>query len=760
LTSVEKALAAIDEVEKTNRAAADILRKFIKDRAFRHRAFGLVYESREPEAARLWKKQIRAGDKVHVLPLRGAKEGPENTVIWTVKSIDAGMAAVERRKEDGASVQEFVSAGDLVAVAEWKDSVFPGLKELDRVERGGSDAPFHVVINAENVHALKLLEHVCPGRVDCIYIDPPYNKPNSKDWKYNCNYVGAEDQYKHSKWLAFMERRLRLAKRLLNPEDSVLIVTIDEVEYARLGLLLEQIFPEAKIQMISSVINPSGVARGAEFFRTDEYLYIVRLGACRPEKLQLPEDWLTARSTGKDRLYWRTVRRRGADNCREDAPNQFYPIFASLDGSRIIGAGDSLPPGERREDFKAPEGCIVIWPLKPGGKEGRWQISQATLEELRGKGYVKLTFSERHGYVPQYLARGEREKVEKGQFPVLGRDAGGAIITEDAVEETPFIPGTQWRIPSHNAREQGAGMLRRVFREKVFDYPKSLYAVHDVLRFFLAGKPDALVVDFFAGSGTTLHAVNLLNAEDGGRRRCICATNNEVSAGEADRLTEQGFRPSDPEWERLGIACGVTWPRTKCFIEGVDVKGAPLNGSYGCDTDAWSECEADMLDPDTGKKMRGTFGRKTKRALYPGMEGMTLAGGFKANAAFFELTCESPVAVRLGMDFDALAPVFWLQAGGRGPVIYRNEGGRSPVAAGENGRGWATTDFYGVLFDQDCIGEFCREAEGRPEFRTAFVVSEDDAVYADICGRLPGMDVRRLYAPYLRHFERAGEGAE
>ncbi|MCR5257107.1 MAG: hypothetical protein K6E40_02985 [Desulfovibrio sp.] len=751
MTSVEKALEA---VEKTNRAAADILRKFIKNRAF-----GLVYESREPEAARLWKKQVRAGDKVHVLPLRGAKEGPENTVIWTVKSIGAGMAALERRDEDGVAVQDVAPAGDLVAVAEWRDPLFPGLKELGRVERGGPDAPFHAVISAENYHALKLLEHVCPGRVDCIYIDPPYNKPNSKDWKYNCNYVGAEDRYKHSKWLAFMERRLRLAKRLLNPEDSVLIATIDEVEYARLGLLLEQIFPEAKIQMISSVINPSGVARGAEFFRTDEYLYVVRLGACRPEKLRLPEDWLTARSTGKDRLYWRPVRRGGSHDTRAERPNLFYPIYASLDGARIIGAGTALPSGARREDFRTPEGCIAIWPLKPNGKEGCWQISQACLEELRGKGYVKLTSGRNGACTPWYLAKGEREKVEKGQFPVLGRDAGGAIVTDEAVEEAPFIPGTQWRVFSHSAREYGAGMLRRVFKDKVFDYPKSLYAVHDVLRFFLAGKPDALVVDFFAGSGTTLHAVNLLNAQDGGRRRCICATNNEVSAGEAERLAAQGFRPSDPEWERLGIACGVTWPRTKCFIEGVDVEGSPLNGSYGCETDAWSECEADMLDPDTGKKMRGTFGRKTKRALYPGMEGMTMAGGFRANAVFFELTCESPAAVRLGLDFDALAPVFWLQAGGRGPVIYRNEGGRGP-AVGENGRSWAATDFYGVLFNQDCIGEFCREAEGSPKFRTAFVVSEDDAVYADICGRLPGVDVRRLYVPYLRHFERAGEGAE
>lgn len=106
---------------------------------------------------------------------------------------------------------------------------------------------------------------------------------------------------------------------------------------------------------------------------------------------------------------------------------------------------------------------------------------------------------------------------------------------------------------------------------KKFDFPKSLYAVHDAIRFFVANKPDALIVDFFSGSGTTLHAVNLLNAEDGGHRRCIMVTNNEVSEAEAKTLTRQGIKPGDEEWERLGIARYVTWPRTVCSIEGHDV---------------------------------------------------------------------------------------------------------------------------------------------------------------------------------------------
>ena len=161
---------------------------------------------------------------------------------------------------------------DLVVVAECDDKIFPGLVETGRVERGG-DKPFHTVINAENYHALEMLTYTHRGKVDAIYIDPPYNT-GARDWKYNNDYVEGDD-YRHSKWLAFMERRLLVARELLNPDDSVLVVTIDEKEYLRLGMLLEQTFPEAKTQMISSVINPGGSVRQGAFSRTDEYIFVL-----------------------------------------------------------------------------------------------------------------------------------------------------------------------------------------------------------------------------------------------------------------------------------------------------------------------------------------------------------------------------------------------------------------------------------------------------------------------------------------------------
>lgn len=170
-----------------------------------------------------------------------------------------------------------VAVDDVVPVAEYDQPIYAGLKETGRVERAG-DKPYQVVINGENYHALETLAFAYAGKVDCIYIDPPYNT-GARDWKYNNDYVDGSDAYRHSKWLAFMERRLKLARQLLNPNDSVLIVTIDEKEYLRLGMLLESVFNGAKIQMVTSVINPKGNRRDNEFSRCEEYLFFVLIGA-------------------------------------------------------------------------------------------------------------------------------------------------------------------------------------------------------------------------------------------------------------------------------------------------------------------------------------------------------------------------------------------------------------------------------------------------------------------------------------------------
>ena len=236
--------------------------------------FGLNFERHSPEAVELPLRPIRKGDKVRVLPERGStKKGDQR--LWQVKAIHKAKKLADLELQGTAEAEtQSVVLEDLVVVAEFRDTIYPGLVSTGKVERGG-DKPYHSVINGENYHVLKALTYTHRGRVDAIYIDPPYNT-GAKDWKYNNDYVEGDDLYRHSKWLAMMERRLLVAKELLNPADSVLIISIDEKEYLRLGLLLEQAFPEANIQMVSSVINPAGAGRLAEFSRTDEYIFFVR----------------------------------------------------------------------------------------------------------------------------------------------------------------------------------------------------------------------------------------------------------------------------------------------------------------------------------------------------------------------------------------------------------------------------------------------------------------------------------------------------
>lgn len=154
---------------------------------------------------------------------------------------------------------------ELVTVAKFGEPIYPYLEKLDQVEHAPGDPLWHIVMEAENFHALQLLAYLYPHKCDCLYLDPPYNT-GAKDWKYNNNYVDGNDQYRHSKWLSFMKHRLELAKRLLNPRDSVLIVTIDEKEYLHLGMLLEDMFPDATVQMISSVINPKAIINSSARF--------------------------------------------------------------------------------------------------------------------------------------------------------------------------------------------------------------------------------------------------------------------------------------------------------------------------------------------------------------------------------------------------------------------------------------------------------------------------------------------------------------
>lgn len=442
--------------------------------------------------------------------------------------------------------------------------------------------PWNFIIEGDNLQALYLLEKTHRGKVDCIYIDPPYNT-GARDWKYNNDYVDGNDEYRHSKWLSMMKSRLLVAKRLLNPNESVLIVTIDEKEYLHLGCLIEELFPEANIQMISSVINRKGSTRRNEFSRCVEYIFYVMIGEAYP--CDNETDMIGISAHYDEPVIWDEIRRRGSSigSLRKGRPGLFYPIFIDKNSNKVVGTGESPLYEIDRHTIKAPEGTWAAWPLRPNGEESCWQISQVRLAEQLAEGtcYLASTDEEHERAVIRYLKDGDRKKVIDGKLTVVGRDekTGRVLFSNDATKMSR--PKDVWNMKSHDAGGSGGmGLINEIFHDRRFTFPKSVYAVHDTIRFFIRNNPYAVIVDFFAGSGTTMHAVNLLNAEDGGHRKCVMVTNNEVSESESKELSEKGYHPGDEEWEEQGIAKHVTWPRTVCTINGVNVNGEPLKGNY------------------------------------------------------------------------------------------------------------------------------------------------------------------------------------
>ena len=496
--------------------------------------------------------------------------------------------------------------------------------------------PYNFIIEGDNLQVLYLLEKTHRGKVDCIYIDPPYNS-GARDWKYNNDYVDGNDAYRHSKWLSMMKVRLELAKTILNPKDSVLICTIDEKEYTHLGCLLEEIFPEANIQMISSVINVKGTARDNEFARVNEYIYCVRLGNCGVSPLPLHHEWLgNVRSSGKNKVRLAGLMRSGTGSGRNDSPGCFYPIIVSESG-KFIRVGEVLEPGIDRNTYKVEDGEVAIWPIHKDGSEGRWMYRPDGLKELIKKGYVYFGKLKDGKMGINYAPRGVQKKIESGEFIISGYNENGEAIIDDSNYVASYIPGNQWAISSHNATEYGTKLLTDILGESRFTFPKSLYAVHDVLNFFVSNKPNAIIVDFFAGSGTTLHAVNLLNAEDNGSRKCILVTNNEVSENEAAILRAKGYKPGDTEWEELGIAKSVTWARTLCSIEGKDLHGNKLSGNYGIETEEYIENNKNLIiSKDSGKEIKTKLYIKKKVQLYPLLEKINKSDGFKSNVKYFK----------------------------------------------------------------------------------------------------------------------------
>jgi len=544
-----------------------------------------------------------------------------------------------------------------------------------------------------------------------IYIDPPYNK-GSRDWKYNNDYVDATDQWRHSKWLAMMKRRITLAKRLLKP-DGILVVTIDENEVHHLGMLLSEIFPEYDHHMLTTVINPKGTGK-LNFARMDEYVMfcVPKTGtnlisanrvqflsqihtqseetleedtdvepAEQMELIETPETDLPFPVEEKDEWILRHARRRGNESSyRHQRKNQFYAIYIDAEAGRVVRVGDSLPLDVAPSMTKI-DGLTPIWPIDDEGNDRCWRFIPTTMRSL----------------------------VEQSRV-VLGRyNKKRNTWTLNIWERKPTTKKVKsvWWSSRHDAGTHGTSLLHKILaRRDAFPFAKSLYVVHDTLSTICANRPNALILDFFAGSGTTYHATALLNAEDGGNRRCILVTNNEVTEKLAKQLNTDGLFPGDSAFEKFGICEAVTWPRCKYVTQGQRDDSTPLPGRY--------------------------------------LDGGELKDGFKENIEYFRLNFLDPHEVAYGDRFEAILPILWLMAGAKGE--------RETV----RGRGkWfiPKNSPYAVLIQEQHFADFKRELVARTDVKLVFLVTDSEEAFREMSAVLPGLPyTKMLYKSYLDNF--------
>lgn len=698
----------------------------------KQKKFGLVFESHLPEVTPFYDMPIKAGCKVILRDRR------EDKNIYIVLTVDNGMAVCGLKS---AEETKSISVNDLVRVAEFGESIYPYLKPIDCVCNSSEDDFWHALIEADNYHALQLLEYLYASRVDCIYIDPPYNN-RDKSWKYNNDYVDSSDSYAHSKWLSFMEKRLRIAKKLLNPKKSVLILTIDEKEYLHIGCLLEEIFPDAQIQMITSVISAKGVVRNEQFSRVEEYIFVVEYGEVSFSKLpfnMLDDD---IKKEADREIEWLGFRRRAPQAKRNSRPNQFYPVYVNNETGIIEAIGDVVKQGVDRNTISVPEGCTALWPLSKDGDERLWSLIPEQARTNLEKGYLRVknwNKKERTGTV-YYLPSGTIDDIESGKARTIGKNNDGSIIAKYEAEGTT-PPKRVWNMKSHNAETYGTNVLNSILGKR-FDYPKSIYAVHDTLSFFVGNNPNALIIDFFAGSGTTLHAVNLLNAEDNGNRRCVLVTNNEMSVEEEKQLIDAGHLPGDEEWESLGIANYVTWPRIVGCIKGKDIDGNVLQGNYGVDKETYELQKLKVVEGDKTKTINAYI--KKNEPLYPKLAELKVGDGFRSNAIFLKLGFLDKTSVALGMQFKELLPVLWMKAGAKGRCPEIKEDCPKMLILPENR--------FAVLVDENAFLEFNDEIKKHPSIQTIYIVTDYEVNYRSMVRSMNVKETYQLYRDYLDNF--------
>lgn len=749
-------------------------------RISKNKKFGLVFEEHVPECTPLYGVPIRCDSTV------ARKTGKLNQ-IYIVKKIDGKTAVCEDKVSSEITT---IPLCDLVAVAQFGDPIFPSLEPIAKVENSPNDSLWHTIIEADNYHALQLLEYLYEGQVDCIYIDPPYNT-GARDWKYNNDYVDSNDAYRHSKWLSMMKKRLLIAKRLLK-ETGILIITIDDNELSHLDCILMSMFPEYD-RFIVTIEHSKRGRRGKNMAKSNEYgLFLVRHGLdiiCQETAIGLGGEV-------------RNLRRTGSGSLRTQRHKKFYPIYIDTNKQCVVEIGEYLPldqepsydvPNDVKKRF--PDSSLsVIWPFDEDGVQKNWHYAAPRAKDELKLGKLSVR-EQKYGWQVYYQLRERNSKKYK----------------------------TVWTGSHLDASTHGTELLTKILnRGQAFDFPKSLYAVLQCLYASVKDNPSALIVDFFAGSGTTLHAVNLLNAEDNGKRRCILVTNNEVSEAEAQLLTERGYQPGDPEWEKHGICRSVTWPRTEYSILGKRADDTVLSGEYftnqtttkevnrsfyqlgfvenpasltpaakkqivaliGKDKLPQSLVKADsrfivsekhtasvLFDPDAAdewlnvledqehitdfyivaKDSRTYNNIRQKVVDLLGTVTVTeplkrpMSEGFAANVEYFKLGFLDKNSVSLGQQFAEILPLLWLKAGaiGKRPELDSAELPNMLILPQNS---------FAVLLDEDCYGKFAEALLETKNIGTVYFVTNSEEAFREMSDGIGIEQTYQLYRDYIDNF--------
>jgi adenine-specific DNA-methyltransferase len=531
----------------------------------RRKKFGLVFESHIPETVALAAQVgLRPGVQVRL------RKEPTDQTNYTVDALKGARATISAGDQS-----ESVKVSDLLVVKPFGEPIYPVLRQSDPPIVRSEDRPFHTIINGENYFALELLQFAYRGQVDVVYADPPFNGMQST-WAYNNKIVDSNDVWKNSLWASMMEKRLQLCKSLLKPDTGIAVIAIDEHEVAHLSMLLEDIFPSPTYlrQMVTAVINPKGTGK-ANLARVDEYLFFVipNTGKSLVSIPEAPPPWHAGKQEEEgqtDELLdelgedaeeeaeetdqhdesddepgaeeegypfpieelplWerRHARRRGGESSyRSQRPNQFYPLWIDVKDGVVVRAGSSPTVLSARPSFRKQGGLKPIWPIDSEGNERCWRFIPESMQLLIDAGRVILgRYNETQDtYTINYWVKSNTKKR----------------------------PKTVWWEKRHDAGTHGTSLLHKLLGDRqVFNFPKSLYSVADSLNVILSDRKDALVVDPFGGSGTTIHALALMNAADEGRRRGILITNNEVDQKSAKELNEQGYGEFQRSSQRTG----------------------------------------------------------------------------------------------------------------------------------------------------------------------------------------------------------------